>query len=94
VFKKELLVFRQKVRTLAYVVTVHADEAMSDDDLLPLDLENVILTGEIVERQTDRETGELKYRVVGATLDGDSAEAVVKLGATGKLIFLTVYLIV
>ena len=91
-FPKVLSVLRAKIRAQAYVVTIHADEAMAEDDLLPMDVESVILSGEIVERQIDWNTGERKYRVAGKTLDGELAEVVVKLGLTGKAFIVTVYL--
>jgi len=92
VFPKVLSLLRAKIRAQAYVVTIHADEAMAEDDLLPRDVESVILGGEIVERQIDRNTSERKYRLTGKTVDGVPAEVVVKLGLTGKLVIVTVYL--
>jgi hypothetical protein len=44
---------REKVRALDYVMTLHAEEEMEDDDISILDVEHVILTGEISERQQD-----------------------------------------
>ena len=41
---------RDKVRTRQYVMTLHAEEEMSDDALTIFDVERGILTGEIVER--------------------------------------------
>ncbi len=67
-------------------------EELEDDNLSILDLENIILTGQITERQRDAQTREVKCIVAGVTLDGSSAEAVVKTGFTGKLIVITVYL--
>jgi len=64
---------------------------MNDDELSIFDLEHVILTGEIVERQRDRATLELKYRVEGESLDGELLEVVVKISSTGMLVILTVY---
>jgi len=84
--------FRHCVRTLDYVVSSHAAEELDDDNLTILDLENVILTGQIVERQRDNRTREAKYRVAGLTLDGFPAEAVVKTGITGRLVVVTIYL--
>jgi hypothetical protein len=84
--------FRHLVRTLNYVVSAHAAEELDDDDLSILDLENIILTGEITERQRNAQTREVKCVIAGAALDGSAAEAVVKLGPTGKLIVITVYL--
>jgi hypothetical protein len=73
-FQQLLSLLRARVREQAYVITIHADQAMADDDLLPMDVESVILSGGIVERQIDRETGERKYRIAGSTMEGESAE--------------------
>jgi hypothetical protein len=84
---------RELVRSLNYVVSVHAAEELEDEDLTILDLENILLTGTIVERQKDRETRETKIVIRGRTLDDRQAEAVVKIGFTGVLYIITVYLI-
>ena len=84
--------FRRLIRTLNYVVLTHAAEELDDDNLSILDLENIILTGQISERQRDAQTRDVKCVVNGITLDGATAEAVVKIGFTGKLIVITVYL--
>jgi len=84
--------FRHLIRTLNYVVSTHAAEELEDDNLSILDLENIVLTGQITERQRDAQTREVKCVVAGITLDGSAAEAVVKVGFTGKLIVITVYL--
>ena len=83
---------REKIRTWQYVVTVHAEEEMASDGLTIFDLERAILTGEIVERQKDRETGEWKYLVHGQATGGGEVMAVAKLSLTGKLVILTVFL--
>ena len=82
---------RNLIRTLNYVVSTHATEELEDDSLSILDLENIILTGQIVERQRDIKTREVKHLVSGVTLDGSQAQAVVKVGFTGKLIIITSY---
>ena len=69
----------------------HAAEALDDDNLTILDLENIILTGQIIERQRDAQTREIKCVVAGITLDGAAAETVVKIGFTGKLVVITAY---
>ena len=84
--------FRHLIRTLNYVVSTHAAEELDDESLSILDLENVVLTGQISERQRDAHTRELKCVVTGITLDGATAEAVVKIGIIGKLVVITVYL--
>ena len=83
--------FRHLVRTLNYFVSTHAAEELEDDHLTILDLENVILTGQIAARQRDAKTREIKYVIEGITLGGESAQAVVKVGFTGKLIVVTFY---
>jgi hypothetical protein len=84
--------FRQLVRALRYIVSTHAAEELEDDNLSILDLENIVLTGQIKERQRDAQTREVKYVVAGTTLDGAAAEVVVKVGFGGRLIVITVYL--
>jgi len=83
---------RDLVRSLNYVVSLHAAEELEDDNLTILDLENIILTGRVAGRQKDRQTREPKVVIRGRTLDGREAEAVVKVGPTGALYVITVYL--
>ncbi len=83
---------RRLIRTLSYVVSTHAADELEDDNLSILDLESIVLTGQIAERQRDRATREVKYVVRGATLDGSAAEVVLKAGHAGKLVVITVYL--
>jgi Domain of unknown function (DUF4258) len=71
--------------------STHAADELDDDNLSILDLENIILTGQIVERQRDAQTREVKCVVAGVTLDGSAAETVVKVGFTGRLIVITAY---
>jgi hypothetical protein len=82
---------RDLVRSLNYAVSIHAAEELDDDNLTILDLESVFFTGQIVERQRDRRTREVKTVVRGRTLDGFEAEAIVKLGHTGTLFVITAY---
>jgi hypothetical protein len=65
---------------------------LDDDNLTIIDLKNVILTGQIVERQRDAKTRESKLVIRGKTLDGSTAESVVKVGFTGQLVVITAYL--
>jgi hypothetical protein len=83
---------RALVRSLTYVVSTHAADELEDDSLSILDLESIILTGEVIERQRDRTTREVKYVIQGSTLDGSAGETVVKVGPTGRLVVITVYL--
>lgn len=83
---------RECVCSLNYVVSIHAAEELDDDNITIFDLENIILSGEIIERQRDTRTREVKCVVRGLTLDERHAETVVKIGPTGKLFVITVYL--
>jgi len=82
---------RRLVLEQQYVVTVHADDEMSADDLTVYDLERIVLTGEIIERQRDAGTSECKYRIRGRDLGDSVAEVVAKTSITGKVVFITVY---
>lgn len=74
-------------------MTLHARREMIEDELTIYDIERAILSGRILERQRDRETNELKYCVRGQTVAGLGMEAIVKIGPTGKVVVITVYLI-
>ncbi len=57
-------------------MTLHAEEEMDADALTIFDVEHVILTGSVVERQKDRLAGEWKYLVNGESIPGDKATVV------------------
>jgi len=82
---------RERIRTRQYVMTLHAEEEMADDNLSIFDIERVVLTGKIVERQKDQNTKEWKYLVEGGTISADMAVVIGKLSITGKLVIITVY---
>ena len=82
---------RDCIRERRYVATLHAEEEMNNDELSIFDVERVILTGEIMERQKDKETGEWKYLVRGLTLEEMEAVGVTKLSPTGKMV-ITVFI--
>ena len=84
---------RDLVRKLDYVVSTHAAEELEDDDLSIFDLESIILTGRIADRQRDVHTNEIKYLVSGVTLGGRRAQTVVKAGVSRKLVVITVYVL-
>jgi len=91
VFERILTEIRDKIRLRQYIMTVHAEEEMKDDELSIFDLERCVLTGEITERQKDKETGEWKYLVEGQSVTNSKIMVVVKISPTGKLVFLTTY---
>jgi Domain of unknown function (DUF4258) len=89
---RTLIRMREKVRKRLYVMTLHAEEEMDNDGLTIFDVENVILTGELIQQQRDRKTGQRKYLVRGEALGGAQTAVVVsRFGPTDKLVILTVY---
>ncbi len=82
---------RDLIRSLSYVMTLHGEEEMENDNLSILDVENAVLTGQIVERQRDESTGESKYLITGKTVDDLNVTVVAKLGVTGNLVIITLY---
>ena len=90
-FDRILNKIREKIRTRRYVMTIHAEEEMDDDGLTIFDIEHCLLTGEITEYQKDRETGERKYLVRGESFIGSETTVVIKLGVTGTLVIITIY---
>lgn len=90
-FARILYQMREKVRKREYVVSFHARLEMIDEGFSVYDVERGILTGRILERQKDKQTGEMKYRVNGQTISGDNIELIAKFGFTGKLVIITLY---
>jgi Domain of unknown function (DUF4258) len=85
--------FRDCIRTLNYAVSLHAAEELDDDNLTILDLETIILTGQIIGRQRDHKTREVKFIIRGRTIEGQSAETIIKFSQVGTLFVITVYLV-
>lgn len=84
---------RDYMRSGRCVVTNHAREGLRDDSLKTPDIESIVFSGRIVERQRDRCTREHRYVVRGRTRAGDSAEVVVKFDwGASKLYIITAYL--
>ena len=83
---------RDLVRHGLYVMTTHADEQADADDFSVFDVESAILTGKILERQREAETGEWKYVISGDAVDGRQMVVVAKFGASVQMLYiLTVY---
>ena len=90
-FRSILQRFRERIRTRQFLITLHGLEEMEDEGFTVLDVEHVILTGEIVERQKDENTGEWKYLVRGSALSEEEVVVVAKLSPTHKLVIITMY---
>ena len=91
-YNRILRQMRESVRQRQYVMTLHAEEEMADDGFTIFDVERAILTGEIVERQKDHQSGEWKYLVFGQIIDGRLLTVVAKMSITNKLVIITVYM--
>lgn len=90
-FDQILQEIQEKVQNQEYVLTLHAEDEMVQDGLTSFDVENALLTGEIVRRQRDSYRGEWKYVVEGRTLGSEIAVVVTKLAFRRKLVIITVY---
>lgn len=90
-YERILRQMKEKIRSRQYVMTLHAEEEMDDDQLSLFDIERAILTGSIVERQQDHQTGEWKYLILGQSVHGIDLTVVGKLSVTDKLVIITVY---
>jgi len=82
---------REKVQNRQYVMAIHTEEEMDDDNLSIFDIESGILTGNIRERQKEKDIAEWKYVIEGQTLAGDTIAIAAKLSITGKLVIITVW---
>lgn len=67
--KRTIDKLRECIREQRYLISVHANEEMSDDDLVSVDLENAVLTGKIARKLTKDPRG-TRYEVVGQACDG------------------------
>jgi hypothetical protein len=83
---------RDLVRQHRYLVSSHAADELEDDELDILDLESIVLTGEIIERQKDHRTGEAKYVIRGITLANAAGCVVAKFDSVGRAVIITVYI--
>ena len=82
---------RERIRMRIYVMTTHAEDEINDDNFSIFDVERAILTGQIIERQQDHDTGEWKYLVSGQSEHGIEMVVVGKISVTDKLVIITVY---
>ena len=86
-------IIRRKVRNREYEFTVpHFFEEMADDDLQLVDIEAAILNGKIRRRFT-RDPRGARYEVVGISTDGRQVAIICRMKDTGKLLFITTYVI-
>lgn len=85
----------QQVQTLIrqgeYILSVHVENELENDNFTDRDLEAAILNGQIVRRERDP-IGRSKYVIEGTALDGRGLTAVVQPFQTRELVVMvTVY---
>lgn len=81
---------RLAVKEQRYRISSHANEEMSKDELMSLDIESIILTGKIVQRYT-RDPRGTRYEIMGNTTDGRRACVVCRFLPSGVLLIITAY---
>jgi hypothetical protein len=65
------------VRKGDYILSIHVENELENDDFTEQDLESAILNGEIIRRERDA-IGRPKYIIEGTALDGRGLTAVVQ----------------
>ncbi len=81
---------RRAVIEQRYRISSHANQEMSEDDLIAEDVEQIILRGRVARRYTRDPRGP-RYEVVGGTMDGRNARVVCRFVPSGQLVIITAY---
>lgn len=82
---------RKKVIDKEYEFAIpHFFEEMSADELEFVDVKRAITTGRI-RRKFTRDTGGIRYEIVGQSMDEKEIGIICRIKSTGKLLFITVY---
>ena len=81
---------RKAIREQRYRISSHANEEMSEDDLVAEDLESIILTGQIARKFTKDLRG-TRYEVLGETAEGRHGRIVCRFLPSGVFLIITAY---
>lgn len=81
---------RQAIREQRYRISSHANEEMSEDNLVMDDIENIILTGQVAQKFTHDPRG-IRYEIAGKAIDGRRACVVCRFLSSNVLLIITVY---
>ncbi|NJM87308.1 MAG: DUF4258 domain-containing protein [Cyanobacteria bacterium CRU_2_1] len=82
---------REKICLRQYDMSAHAMEEMAEDLLTILDVEEAVLSGQVIRVEKDDPRG-TKYVVVGTALDQQTLVGVVgRFAGTGRYLMITVY---
>ena len=90
--KRTIDKLRRLIRDQEYDISIHANEEMSKDALIAIDIENAVLTGKITKRFTKEARG-TRYEVTGQTCDGRPVAVICRILSTGWLRIITVFAI-
>lgn len=90
--KRAIEKIKQRVVSQEYLISGHANEEMSDDELTAADVEEVLLHG-MIRRRFTRDPRGTRYEVVGPSLDGRRVGVVCRLLESGWLRVMTVYVL-
>ncbi len=81
---------QQTIREQRYRISSHANEEMSEDSLMVVDIEYIIQTGKITQKFTKDPCGR-RYEVFGNAVDGREAYVVCRFLLSGVLLIITAY---
>jgi hypothetical protein len=86
-------IIREKVRNQEYEFAIpHFFEEMANDDLIFADIEAAVASGRVRRRFT-RDPRGTRYEVVGSATDGRQVATVCRIKDTGKVLFITAYVL-
>ncbi len=88
--KRTIDSLRGLIRDQEYQISIHANEEMSNDELIAVDIESAILTGKVTKRFTKEARG-TRYEVTGQACDGRSVAVICRILGNGWLRIVTVF---
>jgi hypothetical protein len=84
---------REKVRNQEYEFALpHFFEEMANDDLILANIETAVAHGRIGHRFSRDPRGR-RYEIIGPATDGRRIAVICRIKATGKVLFITTYLV-
>lgn len=83
---------RGLIRDQEYQISIHANEEMSNDELIAVDIESAIFTGKVIKRFTKEARG-TRYEVTGQACDGRPVAVICRIPGNGWLRIVTVFVL-
>jgi hypothetical protein len=91
VSRSDIDCIREKIRLRQYDMSAHAMEEMAEDMLTILDVEEAVLTDQVIRVEKDDPRG-TKYIVVGTALNQQTPVGIVgRFASSGRYLIITVY---